>query len=97
MTDNPEGLTKVQRERLAKLCKAPWSWFCSDARYYRIQDGMVAANQRAYWATLNRVTGYHGPDYRVQLPGQSSFIRASPLQYEQAGSVGVPRSIGVPS
>lgn len=101
------ALTDEQRAFLLKLGRAPWRWFVSDERYAATWRRMEQENaraaadnevtrQRAYYAILNRVTTYTGPDYRVRLIGQQTWIRATKRQYEQAAATGVQRSIGVP-
>jgi hypothetical protein len=108
MTDDRwAALTTEQQAFLLKLGRAPWRWFVSDARYAATWARMERENiraaaeqevtrQRSYYAILTRVTGYTGPDYRVKLNGQRTWIRATERQYEQAAQTGVQRSIGIP-
>lgn len=103
-----EALTGEQRALLVKLGKWPWRWFVSDERYAATwarmeKDNRLAARraaeatQRAYWsAVASRVNPYTGPDYRIRLDGQRTWIRASARQYEWAADTGTQRSIGVP-
>ena len=86
-------LTPEQRRTLARMDRAPWRWFVSDARYYATLDRFKKDSQRRYFATISRVTQYRGPDYRVRFPEQASWVRVNWWQYEQAGENGIPRSI----
>lgn len=103
-----QALTTEQRAFLAKLGRAPWRWFVSDRRYAETWERMERENareaaaaevvrQRTYYDILNRVTTYTGPDYRVKLTGQDTWIRATERQYEQAAETGIQRSIGIPA
>lgn len=84
-----------QRATLDRLDRLP-KWLYSDARYYARLDRYDREAQRAYFATINRVTSYDGPDYRVRFQNQRSWVRANRMQYEQALAFGMQRSIGVP-
>lgn len=88
-------ITPNQRRTMTRLEALP-KWLYSDARYYARLDRYDREAQRAYFATINRVTTYTGPDYRVRFRGQLRFIRANQWQYDQALGLGMERSIGVP-
>lgn len=94
MTEPRIALTVQQQRTLDRMCRAPLKWLVSDRRYFATEDRFRRDNQRAYFATLNRVSFYNGPDYRVRFQGQGSFIRATQLQYEQAGVLGLERRVG---
>lgn len=97
-------MTPEQQRKLDRMDRAPWKWFISDARYWALRDQWEREaqereaqervdEQRAYFTTLSRVTGYTGPDYRVRFPDQASWVRANQWQYEQAGRDGIARAI----
>ena len=88
--------TPKQRAKLERLDRAPWKWFTTDAKFFALVDEYHADAQKRYWSVLSRVAAYEGEDYRIQLKGQTSWVRASKGQYDQAELVGIPRSIGVP-
>ena len=87
--------TPKQRATLTRLDRAPWSWFISDARFFALVAEYDRDSRIRYWQVLSRVTAYDGPDYRVQLPGQTTWIRARKEQFEQAADLGMPHRIGV--
>lgn len=101
-----QALTDEQRQFLAKLGRAPWWWFVSDRRYADTLTRMECGNsrdaeaakvemQRAYYATMSRVTAYTGEDFRVQLQVGGTWVRAVQWQYDYAGRNGIPRRIGM--
>lgn len=89
-------LNPKQQRKLDRWNRRPWRWFVTDDAYFALQDRFERDNQRRYYEVLNRVTTYDGPDYRILPAGQSTWIRATRQQYEQAMGLGVERSIGVP-
>lgn len=88
--------TPKQRAKLDRFDRLPWCWFLSDERYRALVDEYDRDAQKRYWRVLSAVTSYQGDDYRVQLAGQKTWVRATRLQYDQAATLGLSRSIGVP-
>jgi hypothetical protein len=50
-------------------------------------------SQRAYFATISRVTTYTGPDYRIRFEGQNTWVRAVKWQYDLAAECNASRAI----
>lgn len=76
-------MTSRQRRILGWLSRQFW---VTDRLYFAVLDRFTAAS-RARKAEH---------DWRIRCHGQSSWIRATRLQYEQALELGIERSIGVP-
>ena len=99
--------TPKQRRAILRRQHGLFAWLTSDAAYTARFDRYereaqereareFADSQRAYFATISRVTTYTGPDYRVRFPSQATWIRANRHQYDQAGQNGVSRTIWEP-
>lgn len=78
-------MTPRQRRLLGWLSR---QWWCTDAVYFRLSDS---------WSQKSVARARKAEqDWRVRLPGQTTWIRATRLQWEQAAITGVERSVGVP-
>jgi hypothetical protein len=88
--------TPKQRRAIIRRQHGLFAWFTSDRAYTEMFDRFereaevreaqeFADSQRAYFATISRVTTYTGPDYRVRFDGQSTWVRAVEWQYKLAG------------
>ncbi len=79
-------MTPFQRRTLGWLNRR---WWVSDRLYFRLADRW---SDRAVARTRQDQA-----DWRVQLPGQETWIRATKLQYSQAAALGLPCNVGVPA
>jgi len=101
--DRPAGwdkLTPTQQHRLDQLDKWP-KWLITTKMYFRIMDRMIEKNDIGprYWQMVAEMTRAADAragsqiDYRIKLPGQETWIRATPSQYAQAEAAGYPANI----